>query len=108
MVYMFSLRSLLLFCSRCVFTALYLYLQNSLQDYGRKKGWCPYFLARYSVCLSYSAIPQTLIYHSSCVFFSRRYRWIIYILGVIIIVVFIVMLLLLLLLYMVFCVVICS
>jgi len=36
------------FCLECCIVIL----QDSLQDYGRKKGWCPYFLARYSVCIS--------------------------------------------------------
>jgi len=35
---------------RCLECCIYM-LQDSLQDYGRKKGWCPYFLARYSVCV---------------------------------------------------------
>lgn len=27
-----------------------IYNLDDLKDFGRRKGWCPYYLARYSVC----------------------------------------------------------
>lgn len=29
-----------------------IYNLDDLKDFGRRKGWCPYYLARYSVCCS--------------------------------------------------------
>lgn len=28
-----------------------IYNLDDLKDFGRRKGWCPYYLARYSVCI---------------------------------------------------------
>lgn len=30
-----------------------IYNLDDLKDFGRRKGWCPYYLARYSVCIVY-------------------------------------------------------
>lgn len=30
-----------------------IYNLDDLKDFGRRKGWCPYYLARYSVCATH-------------------------------------------------------
>jgi len=69
---------------RCLECYIYM-LQDSLQDYGRKKGWCPYFLARYSVCVFCSVkfgafcfvvilLPRARSYDNFCVVIWKTAR----------------------------------
>lgn len=39
----------MLYVNYLLYPSVVCYFQDSLRAYGRKKGWCPYFLARHSV-----------------------------------------------------------
>lgn len=50
-----------------------IYNLDDLKDYGRRKGWCPYYLARYSV----QSTAMLSFYCIKCIFFENRKSWLI-------------------------------
>lgn len=45
-----------------------IYNLDDLKDFGRRKGWCPYFLARYSVSIFMTLQKHVwnIIYYANC------------------------------------------